>query len=163
MGRLEELRGGFREEAGEGFRWRIETDPAWPFFLAPVQIRDALLDLFVDYPFKSLASIQGLSDIEAHFDGLSREYGFQVDPPVLLLSQASDLLVERGDYDPALAVLQRLVEIHPSALDGPWRLANLYRVMGDTATAIRYYQECLRRDPNITPARQWLDRLRAGG
>ena len=163
MGRLEELRAGLREEAVEGFRWRISTDPAWPFFLAPVEMREALLDLFVDYPFKGLANGQGWPDIEAHYDGLSRKYGFEVDPPNLVLSQAADLLVERGDHGSALEVLNRLVEIHPSSLDGPWRMANLHRVMGDTATAIRYYEECLRRDPNITPAREWLERLRGGG
>ena len=67
--------------------------------------------------------------------------------------------MERGEYQEALGVLNRLVEIYPSSLDGPWHLANLHRVMGDTATAIRYYEECLRRDPNMTPARDWLERL----
>ena len=39
---------------------------------------------------------------------------------------------------------------------------NLYRVMGDPAKAIRYYEECLQRDPNMTPAKEWLERLRSG-
>ena len=34
--------------------------------------------------------------------------------------------------------------------------------MGDTAAAIRYCEECLRRDPNMTPARDWLKRLKGG-
>jgi hypothetical protein len=32
--------------------------------------------------------------------------------------------------------------------------------MGETAAAIRYYEECLRRDPNMIVAREWLDRLK---
>lgn len=163
LGKLETLRAGFLEEAVEGFRWRIETEEAWPYFLAPVEIRGALRDLFVDYPFDGLANIQGWADIDAHYDGLTRRYGFEVDPPVLVLSRAADLLVERGEHAAALGVLQHLVEIHPSSLDGPWRLANLYRVTADTARAIRYYEECLRRDPNLTPAQEWLARLRGGG
>ena len=56
----------------------------------------------------------------------------------------------------------QLVDIHPDSLDGPWQLANLHRIMGDTAAAIRYCEECLRRDPNMTPARDWLKRLKGG-
>ena len=32
--------------------------------------------------------------------------------------------------------------------------------MGDTAAAIRYDEECLRRNPNMTQARDWLKRLK---
>jgi hypothetical protein len=44
-------------------------------------------------------------------------------------------------------------------MNGVWGLANLHRVMGDTAAALRYYEECLRRDPNMAPARDWVRRL----
>ena len=30
----------------------------------------------------------------------------------------------------------------------------------DTTRAIHYFEECLRLDPNITPAREWLQRLK---
>ena len=66
-------------------------------------------------------------------------------------------------YPAALEVLHHLVTLYPSSLDGPWNLANLHRLMGDTATAIRYYEECLRREPNMVPAGEWLRRLRGGG
>ena len=83
-------------------------------------------------------------------------------PSSLILAQSSARLVEKGEHAAALEVLHHLVEIHPSSLDGPWQLANLHRVMGDTATAIRYYEECLSRNPNMNPARDWLERLRGG-
>jgi tetratricopeptide (TPR) repeat protein len=162
LGRLRGLEAEFREGTAAGFRWRIQLDEGWPFFLAPVEIREALLDLFADYPFQGVAEARGLDDVLVHYEKISRAYGFPLEPPNMVLSQVSDHLVEEGAYPEALTVLNRLVEIYPSSLDGPWRLANLYRVMGDTATAIRYYEECLRRDPNITPARDWLERLRGG-
>jgi len=162
MGRLAGLFSGFEEGAVQGFRWRVALDQDWPFFLAPVEIREALMDLFSDYPFQGAGETTALGEIDSHYEKLSRVYGFTLHPPNLVLSQASDHLVERGEYQEALSVLNRLVEIYPSALDGPWRLANLHRVMGDTTAAIRYYEECLRRDPNMTLARDWLDRLREG-
>lgn len=162
MERLKSLRAAFQEETATGFRWLIRLEEDWPFFLSPMEIRPALLDLFSAYPFRDSKEVGGLSDVLAHYEELSRTFGFTMNPPNLVLSQVSDRLVEEGKHQEALAVLNQLVETYPSSLDGPWRLANLYRVMGDTATAIRYYEECLRRDPNITPARAWLDRLRGG-
>ena len=161
-GRLEALRAGFSKETWEGFRWRIETDGQWPFFLAPVELRAAFQDLFADYPFPGLEEGQGLEEIDNHFGRLSREFDFTVDPPTLVLSRAADQLVDWGEHEEALQVLNRLVQLHPSSLDGPWRLANLHRVMGDTTTAVRYYEECLRRNPDMTPAREWIERLTGG-
>jgi len=157
---LEALVAGLEQHAVDGFRWRVEMEADWPFFLAPVAARSALMDLFQDYPFPSMDDVTGWGDIRSHYERLSQSLGISVDPPNLILSQASTRLVEQGEHEAALEVLQHLVEIHPTSLDGPWQLANLYRVMGDTATAVRYYEECLRRDPNITPARDWLQRLR---
>jgi hypothetical protein len=156
---LEDLRIGLEARAQEGFRWRIELTVNWPFFLAPVEIRAALLDLFQAYPFPAVEAVRGLQEVRNHYEDLSREYGFTVDPSDLVLSQVSDQLVAGGEYQAALEVLHYLVDVHPYSLDGPWRLANLHRVMGDTATAIRYYRECLERDPTMTPARQWLELL----
>jgi len=159
---LEGLRDGLNDRAVEGFRWRIARVPDWPLFLPPLQLREGLLDLFADYPFEAGDGAPALTRIRAHYESLSLSYGFTLDPPNHILARSSDQLVERGDYDEALEVLSHLVELHPSSLDGRWRLANLHRVMGDTATAIRYYRECLRRDPNMTPAREWLERLGGG-
>ncbi|MGD2122817.1 MAG: alpha/beta hydrolase-fold protein [Gemmatimonadota bacterium] len=148
------------EGASEGFRWRIDLIPDWPFFLAPVTVRPALLDLFSGYPFPSPGEASGWDQLEEHYGAVSTSLGFSVEPPSLILTQAAVGLRERGEYERAQEVLEHLVSLHPSALDGPWQLGHLYREMGDTAQAIRYYQECLRRDPNMMPARQWLERLR---
>jgi len=162
-GRLEELRVGLMTGAGEGFRWRMDLDPSWPFFLAPVQARPALLELFADYPFPSPGEARGLPQIQAHYDSVSASHGFTVEPPDLVLTLAANGLMERGEHPAALQVFTRLTELYPESLNGPWGLANLHRAMGDTAAAIRYYEECVRRDPNLTPAREWLSRLRGGG
>ena len=160
--RLESLFNSFEKNAVDGFRWRIEVVADWPFFLAPVEARSALMDLFREFPFPAIDNVTGWEEIRSHYEGLSRSLGFTVEPPNLVLSQASDGLVENGEHEVALEVLHHLVEIHPHSLDGPWRLANLHRVMGDTATAIRYYEDCLRRNPNMVPARTWLERLKGG-
>jgi enterochelin esterase-like enzyme len=160
--RLDSLGARLDASAVDGFRWRIYVETDWPFFLAPVEARPALMDLFSDYPFPAVDAVTGWEEIRSHYDGLSQTLGFTVDPPNLILTQAGHALTDRGEYEAALDVLNHLVEVYPHSLDGPWQLANLHRVMGDTVTAIRYYQDCLRRDPNMVPARTWLERLRGG-
>ena len=150
------------QNAVDGFRWLIDIDREWPFFLAPVDARAAFMDLFSDYPFPSSHDVASWEDIRSHYDRLSQNIGFGIEPPNLVLTQVGHQLAESGDHDAALEVLHHLVEIYPHSLDGPWQLANLHRMMGDTATAISYYEECLRREPNMVPARTWLERLRAG-
>jgi len=159
---LDTLRARLQGEAAPEFRWRIELDPEWPFFLAPVNARAALLDLFADYPYPNAAQAASLAGIQAHYDSASAALGFTLEPPNLVLTLAGNGLLERGSYDEALQVLTRLTELYPSSMNGIWGLANLHRAMGDTATAIRYYEECLSRDANMTPAREWLRRLRGG-
>ena len=51
-------------------------------------------------------------------------------------------MIERAAYAQAAEVLDHLVALYPSSLNGPWNLADVNRLMGDTATAIRYYEEC---------------------
>jgi hypothetical protein len=159
---LEVLRARLQSEAAPGFRWRIDLDPEWPFFLAPVDACAALLDLFADYPYPNAAQAASLAAIEAHYDSAAAALGLSLEPPDLVLTLAGNGLLERGSYDEALKVLTRLTELYPSSMNGIWGLANLHRAMGDTATAIRYYEECLSRDANMTPAREWLRRLRGG-
>ena len=158
--RLEDLRTGLTTGTTEGFRWRIHVDADWPYFLAPVDVRNALLDLFAGYAFPSPSQAESLAQIQAHYEAFSASLGFPMEPPDLVLTLAANGMMEREAYTAALEVLNRLVELYPTSLDGPWNLANLHRLMGDTTTAIRYYEECLRRDPNIVPAREWLRRLR---
>jgi len=145
-----------------GFRWRIRLERDWPFFLAPVDVRGALLDLFAAYPFPAPERAENLAQIRAHYDSASASVGFPIDPPDLVLTLAANGMMRRQAYPAALHVLHHLVELYPSSLNGPWNLANLHRLMGDTATAVRYYEECLRRDPNMVPAREWLRRLTGG-
>ena len=157
---LANLSAALEEQASEGFRWRIDLVEDWPFFLSPVTVRPALLDLFSGYPFPSPEEASGWEQLDAHYGAVSASLGFTVEPPSLILTQAAVGLREREEYAKALEVLTHLVDLYPSALDGPWQLGHLYRERGDTVSAIRYYEECLRRDPNRMPARQWLERLR---
>jgi len=160
---LRDLQSSLETSAADQFRRRIDLIQDCPYFLAPVTVRPALLDLFSGYHFPSPEEAEGLDQIKEHYDRVSASLGFPVEPPGLVLTRAASGLRERGAYLEALGVLTLLTEHYPSSLDGPWQLGHLYREMGDTATAIGFFQECLSRDPDMVAAQHWLNRLRRGG
>jgi tetratricopeptide (TPR) repeat protein len=124
-----------------------------------VKTREMLLELFVEYPLAVPAEATTFADIRTHYDTVGAKLGFTLEPPDLVLTLAGNGMMERGAYREALVVMNHLAMLYPASMNGIWGLANLHRVMGDTTVAIRYYEECLRRDPNMTPAREWLRRL----
>lgn len=146
-----------------GIRWRIDIRDSAGTFIYPTGIREGLLDLFRAFPFPEESVPRNLTGILAHYQGLSESLGFVVHPPDLVLSRQSDWLTTQERHDDALEILTHLNLLYPVSMNGYWRLANLHREMGDTSKAIRYYEECLRRDPNMDVAREWLDRLLGSG
>jgi len=156
---LEQLEQTLERVENRNFHWRIEIDDATGVFIPPMGLAPALMDLFDSYPFPPDHTVSGLVDIQAHYDGLSKLYGFTVDPPDFVLARASDQLSDAGSYEAALEVLLHLNGLYPASMNGLWRLANLYRQLADTAQAVTYYEACLSRDPNMAPAREWLERL----
>lgn len=162
QGRLDALRSAFQASSAPGFRWRIHLDTEWAPFLPPIDLKDNLLTLFQGYPLPLDRETGTLSEALSHYQALSEGLGFPIDPPELVLSQLSDRLSGAGASGEALEVLTYLISLYPSSVGGYWRLGNLYRERGDTAAAIRYYRECLNRDPNMAPARTWLERLGGG-
>lgn len=159
---LRELESAFEAGVADGFRWRIDIQEPTGLFLAPVGIRDGLRDLFRAYPLPADARITGLADLQAHYDRLTELYAFTVDPPDLVLTMKGADLSRAGEHEAALEIFLDLHRLYPASMNGVWQLAHVYRELGDTATAIGYYEECLRRDPNMTMAREWLERLRGG-
>ncbi|MFC1500807.1 tetratricopeptide repeat protein, partial [Candidatus Zixiibacteriota bacterium] len=146
------------DRAPDNLQWQVAIQET-PAFLEPLGIDDALLEIFSRYPFPAAAEVNNLSDIMEHYQGLSDLYGFPIDPSDQVLALQSDQLADRGMYDSALEVLHQLIETYPHSMNGYLRLGLVNAAKGDTTRAIHYFEECLRRDPYITPARDWLTRL----
>jgi hypothetical protein len=143
----------------EGFRWKVDIVEPTGDFLAPTGLREGLVTLFRGYEFPEHVQVQRLKDIQTHYDVLSERYGFSVAIPDLVLTQQADFLTDRGAVDEALTVLEYLIVLYPHSVNGYWRLANIHREQGNTELAVRYYRKCLELNPNVIPAREWLERL----
>ncbi len=130
-------------------------------FLPPLRIKEGLRELFREYEFPDDREVRGLYDITSHYAALSKKFGFKVDVPEMTLYFKADGLMKGGAGDSAKVVLDYLIDEYPKSANGYWALANLHRERGDRELAIQYYRKCLEIVPNMTPARNWLEKLEA--
>jgi len=130
-------------------------------FIPSLRLKDGLRELFRDYRFPDDREVRGLADITAHYAALSEQFGFEVDIPEAALYFKADELTKKGAGDAAKEILEYLIEIYPTSVNGYWRLANLHREAGNREMALEYYRKCLEIMPNMTPARYWMEKLEA--
>ena len=133
-----------------------------PDFIPPLSLGEGLRELFGEYAFPGDREVRDLTDISSYYDSLSEKLGFEIMIPEKVLADEASGLAEKGGSEAAIEILEYLIEIYPSSLNGYWRLANLYRELGDRETAIENYRKCLEIMPNMPPARHWLEKLEAG-
>ncbi len=154
--RLEEV---LAAEAPADLEWKVEVVEENGDFLAPSGIREGLTLLFSGYEFPAAVEAASLAELEAYYSGLSNRYGYDVAIPDMALAMQADNLTQRGRAEEAIEMLERLVETYPHSLNGWWRLASIYRELGETDRALYYYRKCLEVDPGMTNAQQWIERL----
>jgi hypothetical protein len=133
-----------------------------PDFIPPLLIKEGLRELFREYNFPADREVRGLSDLTSYYAALSGKLGFNINIPEKILADEATELADRGESDRAIVVLEYLIELYPSSLNGYWRLANLYRELGNREAAIENYRKCLEIMPNMPPAMYWLEKLEAG-
>ncbi len=109
------------------------------------RLREGLEAFFKDYKFPRDTQINGLEDLKAYYQNLSRKYGYEVDIPEFTLVRQGDRLDERGQLEEAKEVFEYIVEKYPHDLNSYARLADLHRRWGNYELAIRYYEQLLER------------------
>jgi len=120
-----------------------EADPAIP----PPGLREGLKEFFKEYSLPEEVEIAGLEDIEAYYQALSRDYGYEIDIPERTLIMQADDLQRKLRSDEAEAIYEYVVTRYPHNLDSYMRLAEMHRRMGDYDRSIEYYEEFLARRP----------------
>ena len=130
-------------------------------FIPPLRLKEGLHELFHEYRFPDGREVLGLADITSYYVALSEQLGFEIDVPERTFASEADELSKNGESDSTMKILEYLVEVYPTSVDGYWRLANLHREHGNRELAIDYYRKCLDIIPNMRPALDWIKRLEA--
>jgi len=127
----------------DGFRYKVEFREPSGYFLPPLPLREGLRTLFAMHKLPENFQINSLEDIINYYENLSKEYGFKVDPPDLMLTFEGDKLSRQGKAKEAIEVFDYMLRQNPKSLNTLWRLGESHRNMGDFELARKSYKAFL--------------------
>ena len=147
-------------EKPDGFRYKVEFRGPSGYFIAPLPFREGLRQLFAGHKLPENFQTNTVKDIIHYYEKLSREYGFKVDPPSLMLTFEGDKLSDQGKTQEAIELFEYLLNLNPQSLNALWRLGETYRGMGEFEKAKEYYEKFLAvRDMDAAMIRQRLNQV----
>jgi predicted alpha/beta superfamily hydrolase len=123
-------------------------------------LNNALLFFFSGCTMNAERRKLGVPEIKSHFEALSKEYGFTVNPkPGVLLDMAFDL----GDAqknDQAIGIMEYLIGLYPDSEVNYYCFGRLLQKSGDVESAKVNYNKALIINPAYEPAKAALDKLK---
>ncbi len=130
-------------EKPDGFRYKVEFREPSGYFIPPLPFREGLRELFAGHKLPENFKTNTVKDIIHYYEKLSTEYGFEVDPPSLMLTFEADKLSQQRKTKEVIELFEYQLSLYPKSLNALWRLGETYRGMGDFEKARQYYRAFL--------------------
>jgi predicted alpha/beta superfamily hydrolase len=122
-------------------------------------LNNALLFFFSGCTMTAERKKLPVPEIKSHFEALSKEYGFEVNPKQdVLLDIAFDLNDEQKTGQ-AIEIMKYLVTLYPDSEANYYRLGRLLQKTGDVESAKANYTKALVINAGYEPAKAALDKL----
>jgi predicted alpha/beta superfamily hydrolase len=153
------FKGILEEKASEGFKWRVEhleNDGHVPI----ATLNNGLLALFPDYFADDELRNQGLGAVDAHYERLSRRYGFFLQAPEEVIFNIGYRKKQNKEYEEAVRIFDVLLQRHPYSVRGYFHLGETYREKGDLDKARECYLKALEINPDFEAAQRRLELIR---
>jgi predicted alpha/beta superfamily hydrolase len=122
-------------------------------------VNNALLFFFSGCTLDAERKKLTVPEIKAHFEGLSKEYGFTVNPKAGGLFDIVFDLADENKLDPAIELNKYLVSLYPESEIYLYYLGRLFQKKGDSGSAKEYYTKALGINPDFDRAKEALKKL----
>jgi predicted alpha/beta superfamily hydrolase/Flp pilus assembly protein TadD len=123
-----------------GFRVKVEFREPSGDFIPALPFSEALRSIFAGHKLPEDSRTSSLQDILNYYEQRSKEYGFAVDPPDLMLTFEGGKLQQRGMLREAIAVFNHQLQLNPKSLNALLQLGEAYRGLGEFNEAKKYYK-----------------------
>jgi predicted alpha/beta superfamily hydrolase len=127
----------------ENFRFEVEIREPSGYFITTLPFRKGLRALFAGHKLPENFQTNSMDDIIGYYEKLSEEYGFEVDPPSLMMTFEGDKLNEQRKTREAIALFEYQLKLYPKSLNALMRLGEINRGIGDFERARQYYRKFL--------------------
>lgn len=116
-------------------------------------------DWFLDYYGSSSITYQ---DIVRHFNTLSAEFGYKINPTEDFFNNCGYNQLRSGHSENAIAIFVENVKNNPRSYNAYDSLAEAYMKSGDTVRAIANYKKSIKLNPNNDNGKEMLKELEGG-
>lgn len=166
------LRATLQTSAPESLRWNFAEFGRENHLTVPYPaLHGALRWLFdlwllpIDPTAARIAAEGKLDAFDAHFVSLSKRYGYNVQPTELVISMIGDRLYRSRDFDEAISLFRRRVQLYPESPEAHDELARGYEAAGQRALALESYERAYalaasQKHPSLGAIRGRLERIR---
>jgi predicted alpha/beta superfamily hydrolase len=144
--------------APETLKWQVEliqNAGHVPF----VTMNNALLFFFSECTMNAERKKLKISEIKSHFNTLSKEYGFTVNPKGGVLFDMAMDLKNQKKLDQSIEMFKYLISLYSDSETYYYYLGQTYQERGDMDLARQNYRQSLRIDSTYSRAKIALDKL----
>ena len=158
LGKINDFDQILRQQAPVGLKWKldlIKNEGHVPY----ISLHDALLFFFSECTMTAERKKYSIDEIKTHFERLSKEYGFTLQPKGdVLFDMAFDMKSQKR-FDDAVALLKYLVSLYPNSAIYYYGLGLTLYQKGDMKEARQYFMESLKIDPDQPQSKAMLKKL----
>jgi predicted alpha/beta superfamily hydrolase len=144
--------------APEALKWQVEliqNAGHVPF----VTMNNALLFFFSECTMNAERKKLKISEIKSHFNTLSKEYGFTVNPKGGVLFDMAMDLKNQKKLDQSIAMFKYLISFYSDSETYYFYLGQTYQEKGDMGLARQNYRQSLKIDSTYSRAKIALEKL----
>jgi tetratricopeptide (TPR) repeat protein len=126
-----------------GFNFNMKFREPSGYFITPLPFKNGLRTLFNGHKLPEKFETHSVKDIITYYKKLSADYGFEVDPPSLLLTFEGGKLRQKRKTREAIELFKYQLSLYPKSLNALFQLGETYRGMGKLEDARVYYKKFL--------------------
>lgn len=146
------------EQSSTNLKWKLELIEN-SGHVPNVTLNNALLFFFSECTMNAERKKLSISEIKSHFEKLSAEYGFSVNPKDGVLFDMAYDLKNQKKYDESIEMFEYLISLYPNSATYYYVLGLTYQEKGEIELAKDNFNKSLKIDPNYNRAKTALEKL----
>lgn len=157
-GKIDEFERMLQAQSPAGFKWKL--DPVRNEGHVPyITLHDGLLFIFSECTMTAERRKFSVTEIQSHFEKISEEYGFAIQPKGSVLFDMAIDLKNQKKYEEAIVLFNYLVGLYPDKSLYHYGLGITHYQKGDIKSAKESFKKALEADPEDELSKKMLERL----
>ncbi len=121
--------------------------------------------LYADWRVPHFMMRSGIETINTHFKNISKQFGYDILIPELVLNIVGYQILETGDFEEAITIFEQTVDTYPNSANAYDSLGDAYEQAGNLELALdsynMAYEKAIRMDdPNLKMYKNHISRIR---